>query len=288
METLDSPLTPEQLARLFYKYPLNGFPILDDSYNFSGVLQKRYIVNSINEFRSSRMDARRIIEKHVYYPSEGEIVRMIFGDRKIQEFPVLHRHGFLMGVWELSSFFRIFDKQPFSGYLNFRKIFNVMPFPVFITDEKERLLTFNAAMSAASGLTWDENTNIGRRLVRVFESIAWELLPRDANHGEVTTPDGDYKYRNALVEQENGKELTLYILLAESAAVSPSAQKVNPQADSCSSVQGASSLNGAVEALEKKMIQDAMHIHENNISQAAIALDLPRQTLQYKLAKYRI
>lgn len=48
------------------------------------------------------------------------------------------------------------------------------------------------------------------------------------------------------------------------------------------------SLAVAVEKTERSMIEHAMLQTENNISKAAKLLDVPRQTLQYKLKKYHI
>lgn len=45
-------------------------------------------------------------------------------------------------------------------------------------------------------------------------------------------------------------------------------------------------LKDALESLERKMIKDALKKTDNNISQAASLLDIPRQTLQYKIKKY--
>jgi len=46
------------------------------------------------------------------------------------------------------------------------------------------------------------------------------------------------------------------------------------------------SLAKALERTERKLLEQAMIASESNISQAAKALDVPRQTLQYKLKKY--
>ncbi len=48
------------------------------------------------------------------------------------------------------------------------------------------------------------------------------------------------------------------------------------------------SLKSAVESLEKKLITRAMKNNEGNISKTSIALNIPRQTLQYKIKKYGI
>ncbi|SHJ57992.1 sigma-54 interaction domain-containing protein [Paramaledivibacter caminithermalis] len=47
-------------------------------------------------------------------------------------------------------------------------------------------------------------------------------------------------------------------------------------------------LKVALEKLEKKMIKDALKRTDNNISQAALFLEIPRQTLQYKMKKYEL
>lgn len=287
-ETAARMLTPEELARLFYKYPLNGFPILDDNYNFSGILQKRYIVNSMAEFKATRADVRRIIEKHVYYPSEGEIVRMIFGDRKIQEFPVLHRHGILLGVWELSAFFRIFDKIQFAGLLDFRKIFDVLPVPVLVVDDKEKLMSYNPAMEQETGLARDGNDGIGRRLAKVFEGIGWSLETERDSGGVIRTGSGCRNFAKNVVTLENGRSLTLYTVFAQ-AVTDAAPVVVTGRARPVTSTNAetpAESLPDAVERLERRMIGDALAGCEGNISQTAALLNVPRQTLQYKLGKY--
>lgn len=47
-------------------------------------------------------------------------------------------------------------------------------------------------------------------------------------------------------------------------------------------------LNQAVETLEKQMVQHALEISKNNITAAADVLQVPRQTLQYKIKKYNL
>jgi len=48
------------------------------------------------------------------------------------------------------------------------------------------------------------------------------------------------------------------------------------------------SLREAVELIEKEMIQDALRSTDWNITNAAELLDIPRQTLQYKIKKYNL
>ncbi|GIW48697.1 MAG: hypothetical protein KatS3mg079_173 [Caloramator sp.] len=46
------------------------------------------------------------------------------------------------------------------------------------------------------------------------------------------------------------------------------------------------SLEESIERYEKKLIEDALNLSDNNISLAAKRLKIPRQTLQYKIKKY--
>lgn len=48
------------------------------------------------------------------------------------------------------------------------------------------------------------------------------------------------------------------------------------------------SLKKRLENMEIKYIKEALIIHDNNVSKASKFLDIPRQTLQYKISKYKI
>jgi len=48
------------------------------------------------------------------------------------------------------------------------------------------------------------------------------------------------------------------------------------------------SLKERLENMEIKYIKEALIIHGNNVSKASKFLDIPRQTLQYKISKYNI
>ena len=47
-------------------------------------------------------------------------------------------------------------------------------------------------------------------------------------------------------------------------------------------------LEGAVERLEKEMIQHALLVSNNSMAKAAKILQIPRTTLYYKLEKYKL
>lgn len=48
------------------------------------------------------------------------------------------------------------------------------------------------------------------------------------------------------------------------------------------------SLNSAIDNFEKNLIKEALSLYKNNISKAAEYLEIPRQTLQYKIKRYGI
>lgn len=277
MQNGEQNLTPEKLARFYYKYPLNAFPILDDAYNFSGLLLKRYVLNNLAEFKSLKTTVKDIIDKYVYYPNEGEIVRMIFGDKKIQEFPVFNRRGYLMGIWELSSFFRIFDKLPYAAYLNFRSIFNNLPLPVFVTDGDGKLMTFNIAMVQLSGIEQDDNRNMGRKIARLLPELGW-TMDLDKGSGHCVTPSGDYHFQCKEIILENEQSLLLYTMI-------PFPDPLEVEDEVLTSTAEVT-LTDAVEKVEKQYVIRALKQNNGNVSHAAEQLAVPRQTLQYKIVKY--
>ncbi|MCK5268095.1 MAG: hypothetical protein KAR07_08005 [Spirochaetes bacterium] len=273
-------LSPEELARYFYKFPINAFPILDDSFNFSGLLLKRYILNNMDEFKAIKTNIKSIINKYIYYPNEGEIVRMIFGDKKIQEFPVFNRKGYLIGVWDLSSFFRIFDKVPFSAFLNFKNIFDNYHIPILITNDGKKIISFNKSMSKLSGLDQKDNTIIGRSLDRVFSDLDWEMIEKAGQKVKIKTPLCDLSAELSSQVMENNKTLNIIsIINYENNQLIKKSKKAD---------NAGTPLNEAIDKLERELIISAMMDCKGNVSKTSELLEIPRQTLQYKLIKYKI
>ncbi len=289
-------LAPEELVRLFYRYPINGFPVLDDEYRFSGVVQKRYIVNSLPEFRANRMDTRRIIEKHVYCPAEGDIVRLIFGDRKIQPFPVLHRHGRYLGEWSLSKFFQVFDTGTLSGLIEYEQVFSGMPYPVLIIDERGLVLA-GTAVFAQQFFPVTDGQGERKKLKSLARKAGWDC--EDRTDGIRLQNGPGYVCHADLVpiEQKNGKRLQLALFGSSSSprgeAAGSLAGEERADLDKAGALAQAhlpheKTLVAAVENLEMTMIRNTLDECGFNVSWAAARLDIPRQTLQYKMVKYGI
>lgn len=62
---------------------------------------------------------------------------------------------------------------------------------------------------------------------------------------------------------------------------------INEEVDGVN-LDGHKSLKSFLEAVEKKAIEDTLHKEEGNVTRAANVMKLPRQTLQYKIKKYKI
>jgi arginine utilization regulatory protein len=64
-------------------------------------------------------------------------------------------------------------------------------------------------------------------------------------------------------------------------------KQLTPQLTKEAGIQKTLSLRGNVEELENQLIHDALLKAGGNINKAAKLLEIPRQTLQYKLKKSR-
>lgn len=287
-------LAPEELVRLFYRYPINGFPVLDDEYRFSGVVQKRYIVNSLPEFRANRMDTRRIIEKHVYCPAEGDIVRLIFGDRKIQPFPVLHRHGRYLGEWSLSKFFQVFDTGTLSGLIEYEQVFSGMPYPILIIDERGLVLA-GTTVFAEQFFPVTDGQGERKKLKSLARKSGWDCEDRPDGIRLQDGPGHAFHADLVPIEQKNGKRLLLAVFGPSASlggeAAGPQAGQERTDRDGAltqAHLPHEVTLVAAVENLEMAMIRNTLDECGFNVSWAAARLDIPRQTLQYKMVKYGI
>ena len=267
------PLKPDALLRLFYKHPLDAFPVLDSSFSFCGLIQKRYIESASSSFQSGRVTVKDLIDRYVSQPVPGDIVRRIFGKAKIQPFPVLSSDGSLLGVWELSSFFRVFDSTPMSAHLDFRSIFDTLSVPVLITDDRDHILSFNRSFSLLSGVQQNDTGIRRRKAGRLFREIGWTVTAKKGSSGSLRLPDTAYPLEIQKIPAPGGGPLFAYVIF-----------QLPEQKIELSSLE----LVPAVEAYEKRLIQAALLKCRGNISSAALELAIPRQTLQYKLGKLNI
>jgi len=266
-------LRPDELLRLFYKHPLEAFPVLDSAFSFSGLIQKRYIESASSSFSSAKTTIKGLIDRYVSQPVPGDIVRRIFGKAKIQPIPVLSREGVLLGVWELSFFFRVFDSTPMSAYLDFRSIFDALPVPLLIANDKEEVLSYNREFSLLSGILQNDRSVHKRRLLRVFKELGWTVRKERGAGQKLCLSDAVYPLLTRKVPVPGGPPLKIFLVLQHAS------EHLNTQS---------LSLLPALEACERRFISAALKSCRGDISTAAERLGIPRQTLQYKLGKLNI
>lgn len=253
----------DALLRLFYSHPIDAFPVLDDALSFAGVLEKRYVEAASRTYSSEKIKLKTLIDRHITHPLPGDIVRKLFGKAKIQPFPVLRTDGSLLGVWELSTFYRVFDSTPLAAHLDFQLLYDRFPLPVAVFDQQSRLLSFNREFSLFSGLHQNDRSVYKRKQERIFKELGWTLSGK--NPRKLCTPEGEY----LLVASAVRFALETLTVLVISRTHAPASGK----------------MQDAVAALEKRYIVAAMERAHGNISRAAEYLGIPRQTLQYRLTR---
>lgn len=102
-----------------------------------------------------------------------------------------------------------------------------------------------------------------------FMDYSWPGNIRELEHtieGSMNLSEG------SLITKNN---LPYYLMEAFNAAAKPKQSEIKP-------------LKDALTQLEKQLIEDALQKSANNITKAAEILDIPRQTLQYKLGKHNL
>lgn len=253
----------DALLRLFYSHPLEAFPVLDDALSFAGLLEKRYVEAASRTYSSDKIKLKTLIDRYITHPQPGDIVKKMFGKAKIQPFPVLRTDGTLLGVWELSTFYRVFDSTPLAAHLDFQLLYDRLPLPVAVFDQHARLLSFNREFSLFSGLHQNDRSVYKRKQERIFKELGWTLTGK--NPRKLVTPDGEYLLVASAVR--SALETLTVLVISRSHTATPGR------------------MQDAVAALEKRYIIAAMEQAHGNISRAAELLGIPRQTLQYRLTR---
>ena len=107
----------------------------------------------------------------------------------------------------------------------------------------------------------------------LFREMGWDIATGKDGKGSVRLPDRTIPVAIREVPAPGGEPLNLYFFFQ------PPEEAIDTE-----SLQLVPSLG----SFEKRIIQAALQTSAGNISNAAQLLDIPRQTLQYKLGKLNI
>jgi PAS domain S-box-containing protein len=105
------------LIRLFYRYAINGIPVVDDMGRLMGLVTKSNLVKASSFTSNLKLSIKQIISDQLTpidrEKSPEEVLESIVGGKEIAELPVIDRAGKLVAFWnpkELSKAARNYDR----------------------------------------------------------------------------------------------------------------------------------------------------------------------------------
>ncbi len=263
-------LTIKELIRLFYQFPAEGFPVVDESGRIVGILPRSEVVKLGAQFGVKNLDAS--IKEHISNsmipmvdpPTASEINRLIFGDSRVEVIPVLSMKGSLRGFWKPQDVFKAFDESGTMTEGDLHLILDNLPWPIIAADSEGKVGFVN--LKAVEDLGLDPQESIGKSFSEIKRKI--NTKARKKNYSAMEIP----------INTSMGILGKIFIF----------AQFKDENSLKSLITAGNFNLEKELENYERKIIKLTLELTHGNISRSAKLLGIPRQTLQYKINKYSL
>ena len=91
------------LIRLFYRYAINGIPVVDEMGRLKGLITKSNLVKASSFTSNLKLSIKQIISDQLTHidkeRSPEEVLGLVMGGKEINELPVIDRAGKLVAFW---------------------------------------------------------------------------------------------------------------------------------------------------------------------------------------------
>ena len=273
----------KEIIRLFFKYEVDILPVIDNKGRIKGLLYRNRIIEKAisPDFIDKNVG---LILKELKRPEQQEFLNFIsqIPDEKI--FPVINLKGEQVGEWNkkqlINAYYEVLtpseDKQ---NIVDIKSILNAFPFPALIIEEKKLVIKF-VNCKLLFDMEIKEEIILGRRIDKFFPDI---LVPEEKMKYPVVSVmkynHKDWNYTITKFNMEN-RNYYLYTFYRNN--------KLEEKKEERTELMSFDELLKKQEKEERQLIKQTLEKYNWNITQAAKALNIPRQTLQYKITKYGI
>ncbi|GEM_PF-6775271 len=284
-----TPLTLSDIIRLFYIYTVPGLPVVDHHSRVVGIILKSHAIQfSVDATVLTRLlsdcihdilERRRLAHVMMLYPE----------NMRDTSVPIITLYG---NVWKELSLNELARIE--TGYITENALIALdgYPHPVIMADINGHVTLVNR--SAMDELQLSQLYPMGAVITELVPGIIGRVTPE--THGKLQELDYKrikIKYTPFLVDGPH----TLYIFHSVGAHMNEatftkktrsSKKRTHFKVRIDFDLEDTHSLATALNTAEKNIIGEVLEAHEYNISAAARALNVPRQTLQYKISKYAL
>lgn len=292
----------KDIIRLFFKYDVEFIPVLDKKNKFVGLIKKDLLIQDATEGEFIERPFMKFIDKYLSYPNEETFLTFVTNLSENCKFPVIDRKGEFLFLWDkkklLNSYYNISVKEKEEDPADdmfYKEILNHLPFDIVLTDIKNKILFANK--SFIKNFDFQQDILIDNNINKFFPTINMVLSSQNfypkvhsITYRHLKWYYTVLKFRMtciyifSLMEERlkiHGKD---YLFLSDNSEnkVTEKKNKINQKEPKNNS------LPDVIKNKETDIIKKVLQDNEWNISKAANILKIPRQTLQYKISKYKL
>ncbi len=287
----------KDIIRIFFQYDIEALPVIDNRNKLRGLIFKNDIIDNAGEisfidknFTSASAD------KFINLPDESEFLLFISKIDDHTEFPVINLSGEVIHLWKKKDILNIYysiskEKQKMGidkDFIDFEKIINILPLNILIVNNKN-IIEYVSDYFLET-LDFKREILVNQPINKIFPTISIirikdTFYPRSHKlkyqHRDWyyfifnTDRTGSNKIVYLFTENKNMFESDIANVTIEEQIKPTQIKKGKPLAE-------------IIENQEKELIKKTLKENDWNISESARLLKIPRQTLQYKISKYKI
>ncbi len=286
----------KDIMRLFFKYDIDALPVLDKKNKFKGIINKNLIIQDATDSEFIGKLFSRVADKYLTYPDEEKFLFLVSNLSEDVEFPVIDEKGKFLFLWDkrklLNSYYSISDKEKEADKtdeLLYKAVLNNIPSNIILTGIDNNI--FFANKSFIKDFDFELNILLGRNLNKFFPNINIILAKQNFFPKIHSITYRHIKWHYIIIKCKasfiyifSKAEESLIKHGKDNIEIEPKRKKKEKQKGS----QKDKSLPNLIRDKETDMIKKVLQENDWNITKAAGILNIPRQTLQYKIIKYKI
>ena len=292
----------KDIMRLFFKYEIDSLPVLDKKNNFKGLINKEAIIRDATDAGFIDKSFSKLTNKYLFYPDEEKFLIFISNLSEQFKFPVIDVKGEFLFLWDkkklLNSYYNLSAKDKkfdMTADMFYKKILNILPFNILLTDSENKIIFANE--SFLRNFDFNRTILLEHNLNNFFPTInniltKQNLFPKTHSityrhikwYYTFLKYNSSFIYIFSLTEEKLKIHDRDFLFSVDSLEIRSKRGKYQNQ----NKKQIAKSLPNIIKNQETDIIKKVLEKNEWNITKAAKELNIPRQTLQYKISKYKI
>ncbi len=289
----------KDIMRLFFKYDIDFLPVIDGRNKLRGFIFKNSLINDATETDFINKTFSSLTSKYILLPDESEFLSLIKNLEDTLEFPVLNLKGEVLELWKKKDLVNVFYNIPSSSKKeenndNLKKInekivkyiFNNLPINILMIDGNNKIIYANQKL--LEEMDFREEIILNQKITKIFPSLN---IIKTKNNLYPVYHNISYQHRKwsyTIIDISKILEgVYCYIFeIKKDADISLKRKAVEKDVEK-KNIKN-KKLPDIIKESERDIIINALKEHNWNISATARYLKIPRQTLQYKINKYKI